>query len=466
MCQLLSALTAMHARNPPIVHRDIKPANILCFKLPDGSIQVKFIDFGLSKASNCLKTFCGSLYYAPPEIYAKINGNNFARLYTSAVDIWSLGVIFAERAVGLPYYSKSYQSNTTAWHEATLKHLGEQFGKNIELISFLLENMIHIKPHMRKSASYCQDQAFQLFNSLFQQQSFAEPEGSDLDRLLIANSVHSVHSVHSGSPQTDVEGDQSTFKLQQPLTESKKSKSHCSRIADQAHFDPSIILSSINPDADDGSDAGDGQSTLRFQQALTKSEELESHCLLITDLSHSNSSNVHSNVSPTGNESDAGDEKSSFKLQQASIESEESESHRSLIADLGCFGTFKVDTIVNITTDDDEDDEHFILKCLGGPNPDVQRSRTTNSLSVATGVEGQFWVDEFLNHDDIVPTIEAGAFQNENVFADEGHPMWILRSVGSASDNKVNRKTRALEKDDSPRISSREPKRPRIENSS
>ena len=49
MCQLLSALAAMHTRSSPIVHQDIKPDNILRFVSPDGSICVKFANFGLSK---------------------------------------------------------------------------------------------------------------------------------------------------------------------------------------------------------------------------------------------------------------------------------------------------------------------------------------------------------------------------------------------------------------------------------
>lgn len=191
----------MHARTPLVVHRDIKPDNISCFRLPDGSIQVKFVDFGLSKASDHLKTFCGSLHYAALEIYAKGSRNNHAKLYTSAVDIWSLGVVFAYRAVGFPHYFMEYASNTTAWNEVILEYFWEHSEKNIELISFLLDNMICIEPHIQKSAAYCQDQAFHLLDSLSRQQVIAESEGSDLHCSLIANSGR------SGSPKTDDEGD-------------------------------------------------------------------------------------------------------------------------------------------------------------------------------------------------------------------------------------------------------------------
>jgi hypothetical protein len=77
-------------RSPPIVHRDI-----LRFISPDGSICVKFADFGLANTQTA------------PEIYAK--------RYTVGVDIWSLVMVFAERAGGLPDY---YKKSTTAWNKA------------------------------------------------------------------------------------------------------------------------------------------------------------------------------------------------------------------------------------------------------------------------------------------------------------------------------------------------------------
>src|SRR5579862_2816480 len=82
--------------SPPIVHRDIKPDNILRFVSPDGSIRVKFADFGLSKNTDQLKTYCGTLWYAAPEIYAKVVTKDAER-YTAGVDIWSLAVVFAQR---------------------------------------------------------------------------------------------------------------------------------------------------------------------------------------------------------------------------------------------------------------------------------------------------------------------------------------------------------------------------------
>lgn len=82
--QIASALDYCHRNS--IVHRDLKIENILISKTGD----IKIIDFGLSNLfspRNYLKTFCGSLYFAAPELLQ-------AKQYTGPeVDIWSFGIV-------------------------------------------------------------------------------------------------------------------------------------------------------------------------------------------------------------------------------------------------------------------------------------------------------------------------------------------------------------------------------------
>ncbi|OAA55222.1 serine/threonine-protein kinase [Niveomyces insectorum RCEF 264] len=82
--QIASALDYCHRNS--IVHRDLKIENILISKAGD----IKIIDFGLSNLFSPrghLKTFCGSLYFAAPELLQ-------ARAYTGPeVDIWSFGIV-------------------------------------------------------------------------------------------------------------------------------------------------------------------------------------------------------------------------------------------------------------------------------------------------------------------------------------------------------------------------------------
>ncbi|KAG9307423.1 hypothetical protein G9A89_017253 [Geosiphon pyriformis] len=82
--QIVSALDYCHRNS--IVHRDLKIENILISK----SGSIKIIDFGLSNLYSPrghLSTFCGSLYFAAPEL---LN----AKLYTGPeVDVWSFGIV-------------------------------------------------------------------------------------------------------------------------------------------------------------------------------------------------------------------------------------------------------------------------------------------------------------------------------------------------------------------------------------
>jgi serine/threonine protein kinase len=76
-----------------VVHRDIKPANIIADFNDMANPVVKIIDFGLAKDHGAEKkddlmvSRNGTCSYMAPEIYKE-------QPYSSAVDIWSLGVTF------------------------------------------------------------------------------------------------------------------------------------------------------------------------------------------------------------------------------------------------------------------------------------------------------------------------------------------------------------------------------------
>lgn len=91
--QVLRAVRHMHAHN--VVHRDLKLENILLSDDGDAP-SVKLIDFGLARfreSSAPLRTICGSPLYIAPEILELETSANDDESYTTACDMWSVGVI-------------------------------------------------------------------------------------------------------------------------------------------------------------------------------------------------------------------------------------------------------------------------------------------------------------------------------------------------------------------------------------
>ncbi|VDD79912.1 unnamed protein product [Mesocestoides corti] len=87
-----------------ITHRDLKLENILLSGRSNRSL-IKITDFGLSKlvdGNTVLRTFCGTRPYMAPEVLLTAGIGT----YTSAVDIWSLGVILYACLVGYPPFTE------------------------------------------------------------------------------------------------------------------------------------------------------------------------------------------------------------------------------------------------------------------------------------------------------------------------------------------------------------------------
>ncbi|KAG1346939.1 Mitogen-activated protein kinase 9 [Cocos nucifera] len=98
--QLLRAMKYIHSAN--VFHRDLKPKNILA----NADCKLKVCDFGLARVSfNDAPSaifwtdYVATRWYRAPELC----GSFFSK-YTPAIDIWSIGCIFAEMLTGKPLF--------------------------------------------------------------------------------------------------------------------------------------------------------------------------------------------------------------------------------------------------------------------------------------------------------------------------------------------------------------------------
>ncbi|KAE8683729.1 Mitogen-activated protein kinase 19 [Hibiscus syriacus] len=98
--QMLRAVKYMHTAN--VYHRDLKPKNILA----NANCKLKICDFGLARVafSDTPTTvfwtdYVATRWYRAPELCG-----SFSSKYTPAIDIWSIGCIFAEVLTGKPLF--------------------------------------------------------------------------------------------------------------------------------------------------------------------------------------------------------------------------------------------------------------------------------------------------------------------------------------------------------------------------
>ncbi|KAJ3796519.1 CMGC/MAPK protein kinase [Lentinula aff. detonsa] len=98
--QILRGMKYVHSAH--VIHRDLKPGNLLV----NADCELKICDFGLSRGFDAepddnashLTEYVATRWYRAPEIMLAF------RRYNTAIDVWSIGCIFAELLMGKPLF--------------------------------------------------------------------------------------------------------------------------------------------------------------------------------------------------------------------------------------------------------------------------------------------------------------------------------------------------------------------------
>ncbi|GMM30033.1 serine/threonine protein kinase [Martiniozyma asiatica (nom. inval.)] len=156
-----SALDYCHSNN--IVHRDLKIENIMI----NTQGEIKIIDFGLSNMfdrENLLKTYCGSLYFAAPELLC-------AHPYIGPeVDVWSFGVVLYVLVCGkVPFDDKS----VSTLHEKIKKGNVDYPSSLSSEVTSLLKRMLVVNPSYRATIK-------EIINHPWMNRGYPAPVGNHL----------------------------------------------------------------------------------------------------------------------------------------------------------------------------------------------------------------------------------------------------------------------------------------------
>ena len=141
------ALNYCHSNN--IVHRDLKPENFL-FEQPEPNLDLKIIDFGLSKIMTSgklqrMKTRAGTPYYISPEV---LMGS-----YDVSCDLWSAGCMLYILLCGYPpFYGDDNQEILAMVQKGQFDFDGEEWDEVSKEAKDLIKQLI-CKPERRLTAA-------------------------------------------------------------------------------------------------------------------------------------------------------------------------------------------------------------------------------------------------------------------------------------------------------------------------
>jgi len=177
--QLINGIHYCHGKR--VLHRDLKPQNLLISK---SDLTLKLADFGLARAFGVpVRNYSHevvTLWYRPPEVLMGYQN------YSTPIDIWSIGCIFAEMKNGKPLFSGKTASDQLhrifralgtptpqiypkivelpEWREDIPKYPGKKLPELVPGLDDngydLLKRLLHYDPAKRISATEALKHAF------------------------------------------------------------------------------------------------------------------------------------------------------------------------------------------------------------------------------------------------------------------------------------------------------------------
>ncbi|KAK1781332.1 hypothetical protein QBC45DRAFT_64553 [Copromyces sp. CBS 386.78] len=221
--QLVNALAYLHDKK--ITHRDVKPDNILIQSR--SPLVVKLTDFGLSKMTDhdatFLWTFCGTLLYCAPEVYAEFEQyDEFGRRnlrhgyprqprrsqrYDHNVDIWSLGgVLYFALTTQPPFPARNGVSHADFLHQIMTN------APNLTMLSpkctDFLSQMFRRRPEKRATAKDLLNHEWLLTSQDHSDIAPSCSQDGGVDELLEAEASQlSLTDRPAATPREDAEGD-------------------------------------------------------------------------------------------------------------------------------------------------------------------------------------------------------------------------------------------------------------------
>ena len=148
--QILDGLSYLHTQG--ITHMDINSDNILLAGLQDTN-HIKIIDFGAAKTANSpMTTHIGSPFYTAPEMLRR------DATYTSAVDLWSAGVVLFFLLGGKPPFNYTQPAQIyAAIKEAKFSFEAFPWKKISESGKDLVSKLLVLDPKSRLTAAEAQN---------------------------------------------------------------------------------------------------------------------------------------------------------------------------------------------------------------------------------------------------------------------------------------------------------------------